>query len=161
MNVTLALLDRWKTQKGIESDNAAAKQLHITRSAISNWRTGVSHADAATLIRMASDLKEDPTGYVLAVESERSKSQKNREALANLAKKFLPFAATLLLAAFGREGNCKQLQSYTNIILHNAAHSIQRHGSWLWARKLLMLISQRLTGKLLWNFHLAASPVAA
>jgi len=97
MSITTDLLTRWKLARNITSDNAAAKALGITRGAVSNYRTGVSHADASVLIRMATDLGQDPTGYVLAVQAERTTALKTKTALRKLAEKFPPFAAALLL----------------------------------------------------------------
>jgi len=161
MSITTELLDRWKAAKNIESDNQAAIKLGLGRATVSRWRHDEqTEASAETVKRMAEELQEDPTAYVLMAEAKKQKYADSRKALEALAKKFFPFAATLLLAAFAREGNCKQLQSYTNIFLHNT--SIVSKGTVIgWARKLLTQISQRLTGKLSWSFHLAASPLAA
>ena len=121
MSVTTDLLDRWKKARGIESDNSAAKALGITRGAVSNYRTGVSHADAAVLIHMATDLKQDPTGYVLAVQSERTTALKTKTALRKLAEKFPPFAAALLLWT---NAHCAQSHTVTNVTFDISTHVV-------------------------------------
>lgn len=97
MTIATELLDRWKKAQGIESDNAAAIKLRVTRSAISSWRQIGKKPEAATVKRMAEDLGEDPTGYVLMIESEKQKSADSKRAMVELARKFGPFAACILL----------------------------------------------------------------
>jgi len=118
MSATVQLLDRWKALKGIASDNQAALTLGITRATVSLWRTNDSEGEAHIVARLANDLGEDATGYVLMVEAHKQRSAESRRALIALAKKFLPYAATLFLTLIAQNGNCKQLQLSTMQTLH-------------------------------------------
>jgi transcriptional regulator with XRE-family HTH domain len=125
MSVTTALVDRWKTAKGVTSDRQAAKLLGITPAAVSNYRNGVSHADAGVLIRMATDLGLDPTGYVLAVQAERTTTLKTKMALQKLAARFGPFAAGLLIWISG--ANCAQSHNLELSSFTYSEHTIYMH----------------------------------
>jgi hypothetical protein len=120
MSVTNDLLDRWKKAKGIESDNQAALKLHLTRATVSAWRVSEKEATAATIIAMATDLGEDPTGYVLMAEAHKQKYAESSRALESLAKKFFPYAAAaLLIGIFAKDAESAQVQMSTSDILHN------------------------------------------
>jgi hypothetical protein len=71
-NTTLALLDQWKTLKGIQSDNAAAIELGLTRAAVSAWRAMRTHASVTIADRMASDLRLDVIQVLAAIEADRA-----------------------------------------------------------------------------------------
>lgn len=80
VTTTMRLLDAWKAQKGITSDNAAAIALGITRATTSRWRSAKGHADAAYAARMAKDLRMDELAVLAAVEADRATKAANRAA---------------------------------------------------------------------------------
>ena len=71
MTETLALLGRWMAHHGITHDAEAARQLGITRAAISNWRCRNSQADAGTIVRMCGDLGEDLAACLKRIAAEQ------------------------------------------------------------------------------------------
>jgi transcriptional regulator with XRE-family HTH domain len=73
MNMTLSILDEWKSKKRISTDLEAAKQLGVTRAAISNWRQMLSEANVASIAKMAQDIGLDPIKEALKMESIRAK----------------------------------------------------------------------------------------
>lgn len=74
-------IDRAKAVKGWESDYRAAKELGITRSAVSNYRARESTLDEETAIKVAEALGMNPAGVVLDQLAERSKSALVRSTL--------------------------------------------------------------------------------
>jgi len=90
---------------------------------------------------------------VLMAEAHKQKSAESRRALIELAKKFLPYAAALLLAVFAKDANCKQLQFSTNPILHNTSIVYKGVRPWRRARRLLAEIFQRVTRITSWSFR--------
>lgn len=162
MSTGFELYKRWKTAKGFTSDNAARVRLGVTRAAISSWKNGHYSPSAATVELMAKDLGEDPRGYVLKVESERASSPTFGKILAEAAKKFPPFAATLLLALFGHDGNCKQLQVYTKPhFTYVTSYYPKASQLYALACKVLRSIFRNLMAKVVWDIHRAVNPLAA
>ncbi len=75
---TLQLLERWKAKRGLTSDAAAAKALHVSRMAVSSWRSGQRHASASKAAQMAGDLKLDTLQVLAAIEADRSQGEDQR-----------------------------------------------------------------------------------
>ena len=97
MTATLKLLEKWKAAMDITSDNAAAIELGLGRQAVSRWRTEGRNAEAATVARMARDIKQDPAAWIFAVESEKAqKDAASARELIALARRF-GYAALLVL----------------------------------------------------------------
>lgn len=65
MNVTVALFDRWKAAKNVESDRAALRLLGLSSGAAVHWRKG-REAGADVLERLALDLGEEPGVHIAA-----------------------------------------------------------------------------------------------
>ena len=78
-------IDQVKTALNLPSDYAAAKALHITRSAVSNYRNRESTLDEETAFNVARALKLNPVGIVLDQLAERSKNVEVRTALSREA----------------------------------------------------------------------------
>jgi hypothetical protein len=66
--------------RGHESDAAAARDLGITRAAISHWRRRNSHADAATIVRMCGDCGEDLAACLGRIAAEQAARPRARAA---------------------------------------------------------------------------------
>ncbi len=75
-------IDRLKVTKNLPSDYAAAKALHITRSAVSNYRGRASTLDEDVAEKIAILLGINPVGIVLDQAAERTKSPALRQSLA-------------------------------------------------------------------------------
>lgn len=82
-----AWIDRAKAAKGWESDYRAAKELGITRGAMSQIRIGQSATlGEDTALKVAEALGIDPAGIVIDQLAERSKSPTVRASLRKLAE---------------------------------------------------------------------------
>lgn len=97
MSRTTELLDRWKKHRGITSDNKAAETLHLTRSAISQWRNERAHADIEIVIKMAAELHDDAVREVALIEGAKAKSVHAKRFWAQLIR-FSGTAAAITLA---------------------------------------------------------------
>lgn len=103
-------IDRAKSIKGWDSDYRAAKELGITRGAMSQIRTG----DSATLgeetaIKVAKVLGFNPAGIIVDQMAERSKSPEVRSALSREVERLcilckVPDAIQLIAAYAGFTG---------------------------------------------------------
>src|SRR5690606_2623415 len=71
MSTTTELVDRFKQEKNLSSDNAAARALGLSRQAISSYRAGLRHAEPEVVRKLAEALREDPEIFVLRVQAER------------------------------------------------------------------------------------------
>ncbi|KRC33947.1 MULTISPECIES: DUF3693 domain-containing protein [unclassified Lysobacter] len=98
MSATTRLLDAWKKAKNIDSDNAAAITLGLTRSAVSEWRLNGVQGRAGVIARMAKDLSEDEAAWLALIESERARTDADRKAWAAVARRLGAVAAALVLA---------------------------------------------------------------
>lgn len=80
-------IDRVKVAKGWDSDYRAAKELGITRGAMSQIRTGDSLTlREETALRVADILSIDPAAVLIDQLAERSKNQGLSAALHNVAR---------------------------------------------------------------------------
>lgn len=98
MPAAIELLDKWKKARSLASDNAASAALHVTRQAVSGWRTGATRPEAHTVERMCADLGEPVGAWLARIESERARSEADRRVWAKLARE-LGAAAVLAVAA--------------------------------------------------------------
>lgn len=74
------LLDKCREMRSIPSDAALARELHVTRGSVSNWRTGVSLPDEVACARI-SDLTGEPLGRVLGLVGEARAVSKDAKAV--------------------------------------------------------------------------------
>lgn len=75
-------IDRVKAAKGIQSDYGAAKELGLSRNAISNYRGGLRNTlDENTAIKVAAALGINAGGVFLDQVAERAKDQSIRSTL--------------------------------------------------------------------------------
>ena len=78
MSYTNELLDKYKAAVGAESDYAAAKALGIRPNRLSNYRTGVSHADDKTAVMLADALGLDRLQTIARINMDRARDSKER-----------------------------------------------------------------------------------
>ena len=78
MSYTTDLLDQFKTKNELDSDYAAAKALGLRPNRLSNYRTGVSHADDKTAVILADALGLDRLQTIARVNMDRSRDSKER-----------------------------------------------------------------------------------
>lgn len=100
-------IDRAKVARGWDSDYRAAKELGLSRNAISNYRTGVrSTFDEETAIKVAAALGERPEAVLLDQFAERTKNPGLRTALKEMAARVCILCkvpdAMQLVAAYAR-----------------------------------------------------------
>lgn len=79
MNVTQRLIDEVKIGTGLESDYALANLLEVSRSTVSNWRTGRSQMDETAAIQVAEILELDPLAVLGALALERPHTERQAE----------------------------------------------------------------------------------
>jgi predicted transcriptional regulator len=96
MKTTLEFLEAVRSKLGGASDYAIAKELGISRSAVSKYRNGMGGFDDETAVKVARLLDVDPAAVVTAAHAERTKNPELRRVWASLADRFsLNFEALL------------------------------------------------------------------
>ncbi|MCM2250832.1 MAG: hypothetical protein NDJ19_00595 [Ramlibacter sp.] len=80
-------IDRVKKQRGWESDYRAAKEIGLSRTAISNWRVRPMTLDEDSAIKVAAALGERPEAVLLDQYAERTKNPAVRSALTEAARR--------------------------------------------------------------------------
>lgn len=88
MKTTLEFLEAIRAKLGGISDYAIAKELGVTRAAVSKYRNGLSGFDDETAVKVARVLDIDPAAVVTAAHAERSKNPELRQIWASLADRF-------------------------------------------------------------------------
>jgi len=88
MKTTVQFLDAISRKLGGASDYAIAKELGVTRAAVSKYRNGISFFDDETCLKVARILDIDAGAVALAVHAERTKSPEVRKMWASLADRF-------------------------------------------------------------------------
>ena len=110
MNITLTLLDDWKREKNIPSDNQAAIRLGLGRAAISRWRNTGTEAEDATIVKIAKELHRDPDPYILAIATKRAATPELKAVLTKLAKAIGHLALVTLLFCLPHIAEAKSVQ---------------------------------------------------
>lgn len=95
-------IDRVKSARGWDSDYRVAKELGITRSAISKYRAHPVTIDEETAIKVAQALGVDAAGIIIDQVAERSKSPEVSAALHELANQRLYIMLSLVAAALSK-----------------------------------------------------------
>lgn len=88
MKTTLDFLEAVSRKLGGASDYAIAKELGISRSAISKYRRDQGTFDDDTAVKVARILDIDPAPVLLAAHAERMKTPEARNVFAALADRF-------------------------------------------------------------------------
>jgi transcriptional regulator with XRE-family HTH domain len=97
MTTTINLLDKYRAVCLLQSDNAAALSLGLTRSALSLWRNGKSHANATAVERMCQATGQPLARWLPMIEAERARTAGDRRVWLRLAQGIT--ACGLLIAA--------------------------------------------------------------
>ena len=92
-------IDRVKTAHGWDSDYRVAKELGLSRSTVSKYRTHPTTMDDDSAVKVAEALGEKPEIVLLDQTMERSQSVAAKSALAGLLNRLGGAAASILLAA--------------------------------------------------------------
>lgn len=136
------IIDAAKMAAGVQSDSELSKHLGLSRSAVSNWRNGISLPDTVRCERLAG-LSGQPLARVLGIVGEAraiSREEKSvwRKLAASAATLFVMVAATLP-AAHPANASPTNAQADSAAI----AHASNRHYAkfrntlsllWLWLR---------------------------
>jgi len=80
-----AWIDRVKAVHGWESDYRVAKELGLSRSSVSGYRSKTPTLDEETAIKVAAALGVDPAGIIIDQMAERQKSPEVRATLHRVA----------------------------------------------------------------------------
>uniref|UniRef100_UPI0035B00B8C helix-turn-helix domain-containing protein n=1 Tax=Hylemonella sp. TaxID=2066020 RepID=UPI0035B00B8C len=80
-------IDRVKVSRGFESDYRVAKELGLSKQAVSDYRKKTSTMDEGTALKVAEALGLDPAAVIIDQLAERSKDQGLRTALQQVAAK--------------------------------------------------------------------------
>lgn len=98
MSQSYDLFCRWKHVKKIQSDNAGAIALGVTRATVSTWKQG-KNAEIQYIEQMALDIGDSPETWSALVMAERSNSDAEKAAWTRIAQKLATVAMVLCLAA--------------------------------------------------------------
>jgi transcriptional regulator with XRE-family HTH domain len=98
VNATIKLLDKYREVCSLNSDNAAAVKLGISRSAVSLWRGGKGHPEADSIEKMCEATGENIARWMPLIESERARSPGARKAWLRLAQLAAGVAAIYLFS---------------------------------------------------------------
>jgi len=96
MSQSYDLFCRWKHVKKIQSDNAGAIALGVTRATVSSWKQG-KNAEIQYIEQMALDIGDSPETWSALVMAERSNSDAEKAAWQRIAQKLASVAMALLL----------------------------------------------------------------
>jgi hypothetical protein len=93
MSYTNELIDRYKVAIKVDSDYALAKALGLRPNRISNYRTGISHADDKTAVMLATVLHLDPMETIARINMDRATDKADKA----FWQKFAGSTAVLML----------------------------------------------------------------
>lgn len=93
MSASYDLFCRWKHVQKIQSDNAGALALGVSRATVSLWKQG-KNAEIHYIERMAVDIGDSPEMWSAVVMAERSNSEDEKAAWRRIAQKL----ATVVMA---------------------------------------------------------------
>ena len=98
MNASINLLDKYKKECSIISDNACAHSLGVGRSAVSKWRNGDGHPDADLVAVMCEATGEPIAKWVPLIEAERARSPSVKKVWLRLAQAAASIALVYLFS---------------------------------------------------------------
>jgi transcriptional regulator with XRE-family HTH domain len=118
------LIDQAKKAAGVESDSAFSKYLGLSRTAVGNWRSGVSLPDTVSCERLAG-LTGQPLAKVIGMVGEaRAHTREEKAVWRKLA------ATTALLAVIVFPALSERAQAATGWVEKPAQLGIMRNGLW-------------------------------
>ncbi|WP_057626358.1 DUF3693 domain-containing protein [Stenotrophomonas terrae] len=97
MSQSYDLFCRWKHVQKIQSDNAGAIALGVTRAAVSSWKQG-KNAEIQYIEKMALDIGDSPESWSALVMAERSNSEDEKAAWTRIARKLGAVAMALVVS---------------------------------------------------------------
>ena len=97
MSASYDLFCRWKHVQKIQSDNAGAIALGVSRATVSLWKQG-KNAEIHYVERMAVDIGDSPEMWSAVVMAERSNSADEKAAWSRIAQKLASVAMLALIA---------------------------------------------------------------
>jgi len=97
MSASYDLFCRWKHVQKIQSDNAGAIALGVSRATVSLWKQG-KNAEIHYVERMAVDIGDSPEMWSAVVMAERSNSADEKAAWSRIAQKLASVAILALIA---------------------------------------------------------------
>lgn len=97
MSASYDLFCRWKHVQKIQSDNAGAIALGVSRATVSLWKQG-KNAEIHYVERMAVDIGDSPEMWSAVVMAERSNSADEKAAWSRIAQKLASVAMLVLIA---------------------------------------------------------------
>jgi len=143
MNHTNKLLDMYMQTMHATTLAAAAKKLGVSRPALSNWQTGVSHAQPELVAIMAKACGLDAEEWVLRVQADRELVPARKQVWLRVAQRLAASAAIVALAF------CLDVHT-AKANPHHDAQSFAKSGDFVYYVKfkkwLLRHISRLLTG---------------
>lgn len=80
-------IDRVKSARGWDSDYRVAKELGLSRQAVSDYRVKAASMDEDTAIKVATALGERPEAVLLDQYAERTRNPEVRSALSEAARR--------------------------------------------------------------------------
>jgi len=101
MHTTTELLDLLSELHAGASDYRLAKLIGVQRTAVSNWRRGVSHFGNPEAIRIAKLLNFDPAYVMACANAERSRSDEERAIWERVARAVAANAAGVAVVGAG------------------------------------------------------------
>ncbi|MDQ7276893.1 DUF3693 domain-containing protein [Stenotrophomonas sp. Sm3147] len=96
MSASYDLFCRWKHVQKIQSDNAGALALGVSRATVSLWKQG-KNAEIHYIERMAVDIGDSPEMWSAVVMAERSNSEDEKAAWRRIAQKLATVVMALCL----------------------------------------------------------------
>jgi len=96
MSASYDLFCRWKHVQKIQSDNAGALALGVSRATVSLWKQG-KNAEIHYIERMAVDIGDSPEMWSAVVMAERSNSEDEKAAWRRIAQKLAAVVMALCL----------------------------------------------------------------
>lgn len=98
MNATIKLLDKYRETCSLQSDNAVAVSLGLSRSTVSLWRGAKGHPEADSVEKMCSAIGEPLSKWLPLIEAERARSPAVRKVWLRLAQAAAAVALTVGIA---------------------------------------------------------------
>lgn len=127
MSYTNELLDQYKATNNLDSDYAAAKALGLRPNRLSNYRTGVSHADDKTAVMLADALGLDRLKTIARVNMDRARDTKERAFWRHIAAAAAVAGVALLIVGFSDQNAGDTVMSLASVNALGSMHYAKCH----------------------------------